>query len=79
MAEYLESIYPKGSPMSDVLEQLPKMVLKADILRYTLLLHRGGIYTDIDTAAVKKFDDWGADARDFVSLLIAYLGLYYIH
>lgn len=70
MDSYLHSIYPKGSPMSNVLEQLPKMVLKADILRYTLLLHRGGIYTDIDTAAVRKFDEWGADALDIVGPIL---------
>lgn len=66
MDAYLDQIYPKGSPMAEVLESLPKRVLKADILRYTLLLHKGGIYTDTDTAAVKKFDDWGADPIDLV-------------
>lgn len=44
-------------------------VLKADIFRYTILLHKGGIYTDIDTAAVKKIDDWGEGAFDMVSLV----------
>lgn len=42
-------------------------VLKADIFRYTILLHKGGIYTDIDTAAVKKIDEWGEGAFDMVS------------
>lgn len=66
MEQYLATIYPEGSPMSQVLKALPKQVLKADILRYTLLLHKGGIYSDTDTAAVRKFEDWGTDYIDLV-------------
>ena len=66
MDEYLNAIYPPASPMSKVLQSLPMPVLKADILRYTVLLHKGGIYSDIDTAAVRKFDDWGQGAGDMV-------------
>ena len=52
--------------MVKVLESLPRRVLKADILRYTLLLHKGGIYSDTDTAAVKPFDRWGENPEDMV-------------
>jgi alpha 1,6-mannosyltransferase len=69
MDEYLNTIYPSGSPMSKVLQSLPMPVLKADILRYTILLHKGGIYSDIDTAAVRKFDDWGHDAVDMARVI----------
>ncbi|KAF8311556.1 hypothetical protein DL93DRAFT_2098693 [Clavulina sp. PMI_390] len=69
--EYLSIIYPKHSPMTELLSLLqyaknPKRarVLKADIFRYTILLHRGGIYTDTDTALVKPFDQWTEGAED---------------
>lgn len=45
----------------DVLEAynaLPLPVLKADFFRYLILLARGGIYSDIDTAALKSATDW---------------------
>lgn len=75
MNEYLDVIYPSGTVMSQLLRSLQApngkhgkkaAVLKADIFRYTILLHKGGIYADVDTAAVKKFDDWGRDAMDMV-------------
>lgn len=55
--------------MSKLLQSLPesKRVLKADILRYTILLHKGGIYSDFYTAAVKEFDEWGRGAIHMVS------------
>ena len=37
---------------------LPLPVLKADFFRYIILLARGGIYTDIDTTAIKSTTDW---------------------
>ncbi|KAF8343796.1 uncharacterized protein EI90DRAFT_3010679 [Cantharellus anzutake] len=52
-------MFPPPSPMSTILSTVRKPVLKADILRYAILLHKGGIYTDIDTAATRPFKDWG--------------------
>ncbi|KAK3105523.1 alpha-1,6-mannosyltransferase Och1, partial [Teratosphaeriaceae sp. CCFEE 6253] len=37
---------------------LPMPVLKADFFRYLILLARGGIYTDIDTTALKSAVEW---------------------
>lgn len=37
---------------------LPRAVLKADFFRYLILLARGGIYTDIDTQALRPAVDW---------------------
>lgn len=37
---------------------LPVPVLKADFFRYLILLARGGIYSDIDTAALKPATEW---------------------
>jgi alpha 1,6-mannosyltransferase len=39
-------------------EALPKPVLKADFFRYLILLARGGVYSDIDTTALKSVSRW---------------------
>ncbi len=39
-------------------EALPQPVLKADFFRYLILLARGGIYSDIDTTALKSAVEW---------------------
>ncbi|KAI9929963.1 hypothetical protein ASPWEDRAFT_99219 [Aspergillus wentii DTO 134E9] len=39
-------------------EAMPLAVLKADFFRYLILLARGGIYSDIDTSALKPASDW---------------------
>lgn len=39
-------------------EALPQAVLKADFFRYLILLARGGIYSDMDTAALKSAVEW---------------------
>lgn len=49
------------SGVPDVIEAyhaLPLPVLKADFFRYLILLARGGIYSDIDTVALKSAADW---------------------
>ncbi len=68
MDTYLNELYPSPSPMSRVLSSIRKPVLKADILRYSLLLRDGGIYTDMDTTSVRPFKEWGTTGvRDLVS------------
>lgn len=39
-------------------DALPKPVLKADFFRYLILLARGGVYSDIDTTALKPITHW---------------------
>lgn len=49
------------SAIPDVVEaytSLPQPVLKADFFRYLILLARGGIYTDMDTAAIRSAIEW---------------------
>jgi len=60
--------------MSKVLSSVRKPVIKADILRYSLLLREGGIYTHPDTAAVRPFEEWGrSNTIDIVSKALLYL------
>ncbi|KAG2417331.1 hypothetical protein HFD88_008550 [Aspergillus terreus] len=42
----------------EAFDALPLPVLKADFFRYLILLARGGIYSDIDTTALKSASEW---------------------
>jgi len=47
-------------------------VVKADLLRYLLLLSRGGIYSDVDTKPIVRLDEWIPRARqDQIRAIIA--------
>lgn len=53
-------------------EALPQAVLKADFFRYLILLARGGIYSDMDTAALRSAVEWvpGHVPREAYGLVI---------
>lgn len=55
LIKYLFASVPE---IVEAYEALPLAVLKADFFRYLILLARGGIYTDIDTTAIKSTTDW---------------------
>jgi alpha 1,6-mannosyltransferase len=50
--------YASIPEISEAYEALPEAVMKADFFRYLILLARGGIYTDIDTTALKSAVEW---------------------
>jgi len=77
MDTYLNELFPSPSPMFKLLSSVRKPVLKADILRYSLLLRDGGIYTDIDTASIRPFKEWGTiGANDLTDSLLKALPFY---
>ncbi|ODN86100.1 hypothetical protein L198_07393 [Cryptococcus wingfieldii CBS 7118] len=49
-----------GSRVRQVWDGLPSGILRSDMLRYLLLLLRGGIYSDTDTTLLKPPSKWGA-------------------
>ncbi|KAL2003869.1 hypothetical protein VTN02DRAFT_1891 [Thermoascus thermophilus] len=51
-------LYASMPEIQEAYQALPLAVLKADFFRYLILLARGGIYTDIDTIALKPAIDW---------------------
>ncbi|KAB8074346.1 nucleotide-diphospho-sugar transferase [Aspergillus leporis] len=55
LVKYLYSALPD---VFEAYDSLPLPVLKADFFRYLILLARGGIYSDIDTSALKPAADW---------------------
>lgn len=50
---------------------LPNVGMQSDFLRYLILDVEGGVYTDIDTVALKAIDKWvPPDLRDKVRLIV---------
>ncbi|KAG5926962.1 hypothetical protein E4U53_002950 [Claviceps sorghi] len=54
----LNLFYASVPEVLEAYHALPLPVLKADLFRYLILLARGGIYTDIDTYAIKSALEW---------------------
>lgn len=51
-------LYASIPEVAEAYDAMPLPVLKADFFRYLILLARGGIYTDIDTTALKAATEW---------------------
>lgn len=51
-------LYASVPAVQEAYKALPLPVLKADFFRYLILLARGGIYSDIDTYALKSATEW---------------------
>ncbi|KAK4136930.1 glycosyltransferase family 32 protein [Trichocladium antarcticum] len=68
----LRLLYASVPEVLEAYEALPLPVLKADFFRYLILLARGGIYSDIDTFALKSALDWIPQSvpRNSVGLVI---------
>ncbi|KAK4995251.1 alpha-1,6-mannosyltransferase Och1 [Elasticomyces elasticus] len=54
----IKHLYSAVPEVVEAYNSLPVPVLKADFFRYLVLLARGGIYSDIDTAALKSAVEW---------------------
>ncbi|KAH9861345.1 hypothetical protein J1614_011091 [Plenodomus biglobosus] len=54
----IRHLYASVPEVLEAYNALPVPVLKADFFRYLILLARGGIYSDIDTTALKGAADW---------------------
>ena len=57
-ANLIRYLYASVPEVVEAYNALPVPVLKADFFRYLILLARGGIYSDIDTTALKTATDW---------------------
>ena len=68
----LRHLYASVPEVLEAYESLPIPVLKADFFRYLILLARGGIYSDIDTTALKSTTEWLPEEvpRSTVGLII---------
>lgn len=68
----LRLLYASVPEVLEAYSAMPQPVLKADFFRYLILLARGGIYSDIDTYAIKSALDWIPDTvpRNSIGLVI---------
>lgn len=68
----LKHLYASVPEVIEAYSSLPMPVMKADFFRYLILLARGGIYTDIDTTAIRSTTDWIPDEvpRSTIGLII---------
>nr|POE76700.1 initiation-specific alpha-1,6-mannosyltransferase [Quercus suber] len=57
-ATLIHDVYAEIPEIYHAYDALPKPVLKADFFRYLVLLARGGVYSDIDTTALKPVSSW---------------------
>jgi alpha 1,6-mannosyltransferase len=65
-------LYASVPEVIEAYDALPLPVLKADFFRYLILLARGGIYSDIDTMALRGALEWIPESvpREAVGLVI---------
>ncbi|KAI9671230.1 MAG: membrane-bound alpha-1,6- mannosyltransferase Initiation-specific [Trizodia sp. TS-e1964] len=54
----ISHLYASIPEVVEAYNALPLPILKADFFRYLILLARGGIYSDIDTAALRSATEW---------------------
>jgi alpha 1,6-mannosyltransferase len=54
----IKHLYASIPEVLEAYDSLPMAVMKADFFRYLILLARGGIYSDIDTTALKSAAEW---------------------
>lgn len=54
----MRHLYASVPEVLDAYNSLPLPILKADFFRYLILLARGGIYSDIDTHALRSALEW---------------------
>ncbi|EPS37791.1 hypothetical protein H072_8468 [Dactylellina haptotyla CBS 200.50] len=54
----IKHLYGSIPQVLDAFTSLPSPILKADFFRYLILFARGGIYSDIDTAALQPATKW---------------------
>ncbi|KAH8661968.1 glycosyltransferase sugar-binding region DXD domain-containing protein-containing protein [Xylariales sp. PMI_506] len=68
----LKVLYAAVPEVLEAYNAMPEPVLKADFFRYLILLARGGIYSDIDTYALKSAVNWIPESvpKDSVGLVI---------
>ena len=68
----LRHLYTSVPEVLEAYNALPLAVLKADFFRYLILLARGGIYSDIDTHALKSAAEWLPESvpREAIGLVV---------
>ncbi|CRG92667.1 hypothetical protein PISL3812_09731 [Talaromyces islandicus] len=70
-SEFIKHHFIDEPSIVEMYNNLPNVGMQSDFLRYLILDVEGGIYTDIDTVALKAINSWVApDIRDQVRLIV---------
>ncbi|KAL4788691.1 nucleotide-diphospho-sugar transferase [Aspergillus varians] len=64
----IKYLYGSVPEVIEAFDSLPLAVLKADFFRYLILFARGGIYSDIDTTALKPAVEWLPNTLDLSTI-----------
>lgn len=56
----IDTLYAPLPSVLKAFHAMPKNILKADFFRYLILFARGGVYSDIDTVALKPISSWAS-------------------
>jgi alpha 1,6-mannosyltransferase len=56
--EFVHNHFKHRPSITQFWDTLETPVLRADLLRYLLMLSRGGVYSDIDTSCLEPIDSW---------------------
>ena len=68
---YVRDRFGHGSEITEIFIDLQDPILRADFIRYLVLLADGGLYTDLDTRSLKPIDDWvPTQFRDDTSVVV---------
>ncbi|VVT53959.1 uncharacterized protein SAPINGB_P003836 [Magnusiomyces paraingens] len=54
----IQHLYMNVPQVIEAFQAMPENILRADFFRYLILLARGGIYSDVDTQALKPVPNW---------------------
>ncbi|KAH8168459.1 glycosyltransferase sugar-binding region containing DXD motif domain-containing protein [Sarocladium implicatum] len=69
--DFVESNFASYPRLLSAYRNIPNMGMKSDLLRYLLLSREGGVYSDIDTVAIRPIDAWiPRRLRDHVRLVV---------
>lgn len=56
--EFVEANFATHTRLLEAYRNIPNMGMKSDLLRYLILSREGGVYSDIDTVAIRPIDAW---------------------
>ncbi|KAK3619025.1 hypothetical protein LTR56_024280 [Elasticomyces elasticus] len=55
---FVANAFTERPDITSTFERIDDAILRADVLRYLVILAEGGLYTDIDTECTKPIDTW---------------------
>lgn len=68
---YIKDRFPHRPDIEETFIELQDPILRADFIRYLVLLGDGGLYSDIDTTSLKPIEDWVPSAYvDKINLVV---------